>query len=89
MVAMLLALLIKLGWANFPSAYRSAEIPWETYGSYASRFMQETLGHASVSTTQICTQVSIRHLKQIHTATHPAAALLARLAQEAERKQAL
>ncbi len=29
------------------------------------------LGHAELSTTQIYTQVSIRMLKQIHTATHP------------------
>ncbi len=36
------------------------------------RFIQEMLGHANVSTTQIYTQVSIRQLKEIHTATHPA-----------------
>jgi integrase/recombinase XerD len=36
------------------------------------RFIQEMLGHADVSTTQIYTQVSIRKLKEIHTATHPA-----------------
>lgn len=36
------------------------------------RFIQEMLGHADVSTTQIYTQVSIRQLKEIHTATHPA-----------------
>jgi integrase/recombinase XerD len=29
------------------------------------------LGHAELSTTQIYTQVSIRMLKQIHSATHP------------------
>jgi len=29
------------------------------------------LGHAELSTTQIYTQVSIRRLKEIHTATHP------------------
>jgi integrase/recombinase XerD len=28
--------------------------------------------HAELSTTQIYTQVSIRKLKEIHTATHPA-----------------
>jgi integrase/recombinase XerD len=39
------------------------------------RFIQEMLGHARLDTTQIYTQVSIRLLKQIHTATHPAAAL--------------
>lgn len=36
------------------------------------RFIQAMLGHAELSTTQIYTQVSIRMLKQIHTATHPA-----------------
>lgn len=30
------------------------------------------LGHVSLNTTQIYTQVSIRALKEIHTATHPA-----------------
>ena len=30
------------------------------------------LGHAELSTTQIYTQVGIRQLKAIHTATHPA-----------------
>ena len=36
------------------------------------RFIQEMLGHASIATTQIYTQVSIRKLKAIHEATHPA-----------------
>lgn len=35
------------------------------------RFIQAMLGHAELSTTQIYTQVSVRMLKQIHTATHP------------------
>ncbi len=39
------------------------------------RFIQEMLGHADVSTTQIYTQVSIRQLKEIHSATHPGAKL--------------
>jgi len=39
------------------------------------RFIQQMLGHANLSTTQIYTQVSIRKLKQIRTATHPAAEL--------------
>jgi integrase/recombinase XerD len=39
------------------------------------RFIQEMLGHTKLSTTQMYTQVSIRMLKQIHTATHPAARL--------------
>jgi integrase/recombinase XerD len=36
------------------------------------RFIQAMLGHAKLDTTQIYTQVSIRKLKEIHTATHPA-----------------
>jgi integrase/recombinase XerD len=36
------------------------------------RFIQQMLGHAELSTTEIYTQVSIRKLKEIHTATHPA-----------------
>jgi integrase/recombinase XerD len=39
------------------------------------RFIQEMLGHSKLSSTQMYTQVSIRMLKQIHTATHPAAKL--------------
>lgn len=35
------------------------------------RFIQLMLGHANLNTTQIYTQVSIRKLKDIHTATHP------------------
>jgi integrase/recombinase XerD len=36
------------------------------------RFIQQMLGHARLDTTQIYTQVSIRKLKEIHDATHPA-----------------
>jgi integrase/recombinase XerD len=39
------------------------------------RYIQEMLGHADLSTTQIYTQVSIRKLKQVHDATHPGARL--------------
>jgi integrase/recombinase XerD len=37
------------------------------------RFIQAMLGHADISTTQIYTHVSIRHLQAIHAATHPGA----------------
>jgi integrase/recombinase XerD len=36
------------------------------------RYIQAMLGHADLKTTQIYTQVSIRQLKHIHSATHPA-----------------
>jgi integrase/recombinase XerD len=36
------------------------------------RYIQQMLGHADLRATQIYTHVSIRQLKQIHTATHPA-----------------
>lgn len=39
------------------------------------RFIQQMLGHAKLETTQIYTQVSIRQLKAIHSATHPGAKL--------------
>lgn len=36
------------------------------------RYIQAMLGHADIKTTQVYTRVSIRALKDIHTATHPA-----------------
>jgi integrase/recombinase XerD len=39
-----------------------------------TRIIQAILGHASLETTQIYTQVSIPRLKKVHTATHPARA---------------
>lgn len=39
------------------------------------RFIQEMLGHSELQSTQIYTQVSIRQLKKIHSATHPGASL--------------
>jgi integrase/recombinase XerD len=39
------------------------------------RFIQEMLGHASLESTQVYTQVSITKLREIHAATHPAARL--------------
>lgn len=46
------------------------------------RFIQAMLGHVELNTTQIYTQVSIRQLKAIHTATHPAKARVAKIDQE-------
>lgn len=38
------------------------------------RFIQAILGHSNLSTTEIYTHVSIRKLKEVHAATHPATA---------------
>jgi integrase/recombinase XerD len=43
------------------------------------RYIQAMLGHAELSATQIYTQVSIRKLKEIHSATHPAKVRSARV----------
>jgi integrase/recombinase XerD len=47
------------------------------------RFIQAMLGHVSLNTTQIYTQVSIRQLKAIHAATHPGRIPVARSAVDA------
>ena len=36
------------------------------------RYIQAILGHSDLSTTQVYTQVNIKKLKEIHSATHPA-----------------
>jgi integrase/recombinase XerD len=39
------------------------------------RLIQEILGHAEMSTTEIYTRVSIKHLKAVRERTHPGASL--------------
>lgn len=39
------------------------------------RFIQELLGHAKLTSTQIYTRISIRQLKSVHDQTHPGAKL--------------
>ena len=35
------------------------------------RFIQQLLGHASIETTQIYTEVSIHYLREVYEKTHP------------------
>jgi integrase/recombinase XerD len=53
------------------------------------RVIQEMLGHAKLTTTELYTRVSINLLKQVYAATHPAAkaGLLAELAVESEEEE--
>ena len=37
------------------------------------RVVQELLGHSSVTTTQIYTQVTVEHLREVYLAAHPRA----------------
>ena len=48
------------------------------------RFIQEMLGHAALTTTQLYTKVAIQKLKEIHTATHPGARLPGKRTSQAE-----
>jgi len=38
------------------------------------RYVQQMLGHADLSSTQIYTRVSLRKLEAVHSAAHPGAA---------------
>lgn len=53
------------------------------------RYIQAMLGHAELSTTQIYTQVSIRKLKEIHSATHPAKVRTARVSSNPDESAAV
>ena len=41
-------------------------------GGADTRFIQQMLGHAHLSTTQVYTRISIRKLQEVHRRTHPA-----------------
>jgi integrase/recombinase XerD len=40
------------------------------------RYIQQLLGHASLETTSIYTQVSIRQLQEVHARCHPSGRLV-------------
>lgn len=65
----------KLGKSGACHVFRHTMATLMLEGGADVRHIQEILGHAQLSTTAIYTRVSIRHLKAVHDATHPAARL--------------
>ncbi len=61
-----------LGKGGGPHLFRHTMATLMLEGGADVRFIQQMLGHANLSTTEIYAHVSIRQLKQVHRATHPA-----------------
>lgn len=64
----------ELGKAGSAHIFRHTMATLMLEGGADLRSVQEMLGHATVSTTEIYTHVSIRRLQEVHAATHPAEA---------------
>jgi integrase/recombinase XerD len=62
----------KLGKSGGPHLLRHTMATLMLEGGADVRFIQQILGHSNLSSTEIYTHVSIRQLKQVHQATHPA-----------------
>jgi integrase/recombinase XerD len=73
----------KLGKTGSCHVFRHTMATLMLEGGADVRHIQEMLGHASLSTTQVCTRVSIRQLKAVHDTTHPGAKLQCKLPLEA------
>lgn len=68
----------KLGKTGAVHIFRHTMATLMLEGGADVRLVQEMLGHANMSTTALYTHVSIRHLKAVYDATHPAAKLEAK-----------
>jgi integrase/recombinase XerD len=64
-----------LGKSGACHIFRHAMATLMLEGGADVRVIQEILGHAELSTTEIYTRVSIGHLKAVHDRTHPGARL--------------
>ncbi len=69
----------KLGKTGACHIFRHTMATLMLEGGADVRHIQEILGHVDMSTTQIYTRISIRHLKNVHDATHPGAKRQGRL----------